>query len=146
MKDPNMGDTLLDTLQSCFVGRENQIKSVDLGNIFGLDCKLIQELIHTLRHEGYPICGDHDGYFYASCDADIEATAKWLLNMGWRIQETACAMLIAANLDRNAPYALADARFSLVCEDEYRHSTVTARRCVWDGTCETCPSSYRCNF
>ena len=107
MKDPNMGDTLLDTLQSCFVGRENQIKSVDLGNIFGLDSKLIQELVHTLRHEGYPICGDHDGYFYAECEADIEDTAKWLLNMGWRIQETACAMLIAANLDRNAPYALA---------------------------------------
>ena len=39
-----------------------------------------------------------------------------------------------------------DARFSLVREDDYRHSTVTARRCVWDGTRETCPSSYRCNY
>ena len=107
MNDPTKGDLLLYTLQTCFVGRDNQIKSADLACLFGLDSKLIQELIHTLRHEGYPICGDHDGYFYASCDADIEDTAKWLLTMGWRIQETACAMLIAANLDRNAPYALA---------------------------------------
>ena len=107
MKESNMGDTLLDTLQFYYVGRKKQIKSSDLARLFGLESKQIQELVHTLRLEGYPICGDHDGYFYASCNAEIEDTAKWLLNMGWRIQETACAMLIAANLDRNAPYALA---------------------------------------
>lgn len=31
-------------------------------------------------------------------------------------------------------------------EDDYRHSTISPRRCVWDGSCETCPSTFRCNF
>ncbi len=107
MNNPKKGDTLLETMSVFFVGRSNQIKSADLGRLFELEPKHIQELVHTLRREGHPICGDRDGYYYASCDADIERTARWLMMMGWKIQETACIMLAAAKLDRNAPYALA---------------------------------------
>ena len=107
MNIPKKGETLLETLSVYFVGRANQIKSGDLARLFELESKQIQELVHTLRHNGYPICGDRDGYFYASCNKDIEETARWLMFMGWKIQETACIMLCAAKLDRNAPYALA---------------------------------------
>jgi predicted DNA-binding transcriptional regulator YafY len=107
MNKPKKCDTLLETLSVYFVGRVNQVKSADLARLFELEPKQIQELVHTLRREGHPICGDRDGYYYASCDADIERTARWLMMMGWKIQETACIMLAAANLDRNAPCALA---------------------------------------
>ena len=54
-------ETLLETLSVYYVGRQNQIKSGDLARLFELESKQIQELVHTLRHEGYPICGDRDG-------------------------------------------------------------------------------------
>lgn len=61
MNIPKKGETLLETLSVYFVGRENQIKSGDLDRLFELESKQIQELVHTLRHEGHPICGDRDG-------------------------------------------------------------------------------------
>ena len=53
MNIPKKGETLLETLSVYFVGRENQIKSGDLARLFELESKQIQELVHTLRREGY---------------------------------------------------------------------------------------------
>lgn len=35
---------------------------------------------------------------------------------------------------------------TLLPEDDYRYSAVSPQRCVWDGSCETCPSAFLCNF
>ena len=35
---------------------------------------------------------------------------------------------------------------ALVPEDNYKYSAVSPQRCVWDGSCETCPSAFLCNF
>lgn len=46
---------------------------------------------------------------------------------------------------RHEPYEDVEAFVSLGQAEDYCYSTVTPKRCVWDGTCETCPSSYLCN-
>jgi hypothetical protein len=83
-------------------GIDRAVKTDELTCIFRVDGDTLHSMIHNLRMEGHPVCGDHNGYFYASCDDEIEHTARWLMQMGWRIQRTACAMLSAADLDRNA--------------------------------------------
>ena len=35
---------------------------------------------------------------------------------------------------------------ALVPVDDYKYSAVSPQRCVWDGSCETCPSAFLCNF
>ena len=35
---------------------------------------------------------------------------------------------------------------ALVPEDDYKYSAVSPQRCVWDDSCETCPSAFLCNF
>lgn len=35
---------------------------------------------------------------------------------------------------------------ALLTEDDYKYSVVSPQRCVWDGSCETCPSAFLCNF
>ena len=87
-------------------GPETAIKAAELAFVFRLEAKTVQAVIHRLRLEGVPICGDRGGYYYASCDSDIRRTAQWLMTVGSRIQNTACAMLCAAELDNGAADAL----------------------------------------
>ena len=100
-------------LKMFHTGMESAIKSSELAYIFGIEPETVQYLIHNLRLEGFPICGDFKGYFYASSDDDIRYTARWLMSMGARIQNTACAMLNGAKLDRGQT-ALLDSRWEAI--------------------------------
>ena len=35
---------------------------------------------------------------------------------------------------------------TLLPEDDYKYSAVSPQRCAWDGSCETCPNAFLCNF
>ncbi len=35
---------------------------------------------------------------------------------------------------------------SILPEDDYKYSSITPQRCVWDDSCESCPSAFLCNF
>lgn len=98
---------LLTILQEYHVGKKSVVKTDELSLILDVEPRDVHRIVHLLRHEGYPICGDGKGYFYAGCPEEIEATARWLMTMGWRIQNTACIMLVSTDLDNNATCALA---------------------------------------
>ena len=99
-------DLMLVLLRDFHNERSAAIRCDLLAALLDLEPRQVQRMVHKLRHEGHPICRDADGYYYASCPEDIECTARWLMTLGWCIQKTACAMLTAADLDRNASCAL----------------------------------------
>ncbi len=114
MQPMTVPERLVYVLRKYHTGESAAAKGENLASSFGVKPKQIQRVIHNLRYEGVPICGDHDGYFFASCAGDIEHTARFLITMGWQIQKTACAMLIQADLDHNAPAALAIMKEAIV--------------------------------
>lgn len=99
-------DLMLMLLREFHNERSAAIRGDKLAALLDLEPRQVQRLVHKLRHEGYPICREESGYYYASCPEDIECTARWLMTLGWCIQKTACAMLAAADLDHNASCAL----------------------------------------
>ena len=114
MAQKPVSDRFLAFLKKHHTGSEKAIKTDELADIYKLEPKTLQNMIHRLRLDGHPICGDQNGYFYASGPDDIKHTAKWLMNMGLQVQNTACAMLMAAQLDGSATNALNDMRRAIV--------------------------------
>jgi len=106
LKNMKKCDLMLVLLRDFHNERSAAIRCDRLAAVLDVEPRQVQRLVHKLRHEGHPICRDEDGYFYSSCPEDIESTARWLLTLGSYIQRTACAMLTAADLDRNASCAL----------------------------------------
>ena len=114
MAKKSVADRFLSYMKRYHTGSEKAIKTDELAEIYKLEPRTLQSMVHRLRLDGYPICGDQNGYFYASGPDDIKYTAKWLMNMGLQVQNTACAMLMAAQLDGSATNALNDMRRAIV--------------------------------
>ena len=114
MAKKSLTDRFLTFMKKHHTGSEKAIKTDELASIYEMEPRTVQSMIHRLRLDGHPICGDQNGYFYASGPDDIKYTAKWLMNMGLQVQNTACAMLMAAELDNSATNALNDMRRAIV--------------------------------
>ena len=69
---------ICDFLKDFHRGREKAICSKELQRIFSLDGRNIRRKISRLRQEGYPICSDETGYFYAARPAEVRATIAQL--------------------------------------------------------------------
>ena len=110
MSQKPVSDRFVAFLKKHHTGFEKAIKTDELSDIYKLEPKTVQSMIHRLRLDGHPICGDQNGYFYAGGPDDIRHTAKWLMNMGLQVQNTACAMLMAAELDKNTATVLNEMR------------------------------------
>ena len=102
MAKKSTSDRFLTFMKKHHTGSEKAIKTDELADIYKLEPRTLQSMIHRLRLDGYPI--------YASGPDDIKHTAKWLMNMGLQVQNTACAMLMAAEIDKNAAPALNEVR------------------------------------
>ena len=114
MAKKSTSDMFLNFMKKHHTGSDKAIKTDELADIYKLEPRTLQSMIHRLRLDGYPICGDQNGYFFASGPDDIKHTAKWLMNMGLQVQNTACAMLMAAEIDKNAAPALNEVRRVIV--------------------------------
>lgn len=52
-------------LRKNHIGKENAIHSKELEKLFLLDGRNIRRKISALRQDGFPICSDETGYYYA---------------------------------------------------------------------------------
>ena len=52
-------------LRKNHIGKENAIHSKELEKLFLLDGRSIRRKISALRQDGFPICSDETGYYYA---------------------------------------------------------------------------------
>lgn len=76
-------------------GREKAICSKELQRIFSLDGRNIRRKISKLRQEGYPICSDETGYYYADSQAEINATVGRLNGLVASVSNARTGLLYA---------------------------------------------------
>ena len=77
-------------------GREKAIYSRELQCIFSLDGRNIRRKISKLRQEGYPICSDENGYYYADTQAEINGTVGRLNGLVTSISNARTGLLFAS--------------------------------------------------
>ena len=70
----NKKNEICEYLREFHRGREKAVFSRELQHIFKLDGRNIRRNIARLRQEGYPICSDENGYFYAGSQTEINNT------------------------------------------------------------------------
>lgn len=58
-------------LRKNHIGKENAIHSKELEKLFLLDGRNIRRKISALRQDGFPICSDETGYYYADNQKEI---------------------------------------------------------------------------
>ena len=61
-------------LRQNHIGKENAIHSKELEKLFMLDGRNIRRKISALRQDGFPICSDETGYYYADNQKEINHT------------------------------------------------------------------------
>ena len=82
-------------LKDFHTGREKAICSKELQRIFSLDGRNIRRKISKLRQEGYPICSDETGYYYADSQAEINATVGRLNGLVTSVSNAKTGLLYA---------------------------------------------------
>ena len=60
------------------VGKKRAVHCSELGRLMKISGRSIRRRIAALRRNGYPICSDECGYFYADTDDEVDRTAKRL--------------------------------------------------------------------
>lgn len=61
-------------LRKNHIGKGNAIHSKKLEKLFMLDGRNIRRKISSLRQDGFPICSDESGYYYADNQKEINNT------------------------------------------------------------------------
>ncbi|MFT9078059.1 hypothetical protein [Ethanoligenens sp.] len=71
-------DRVLAFLKEYHVGFGNEIASRELERSLHIKGQTLREIVNSLRCNGYPICSNQNGYFYASALMDVQKTINQL--------------------------------------------------------------------
>lgn len=85
-------------LKKHHTGKDKAIYSRELERIFSLDGRTLRRKISSLRQDGFPICSDETGYYYAETQAEINETVCRLNALVLRISNARTGMLYASVL------------------------------------------------
>ena len=85
-------------LKKYHVGRDNAVHCNELEKMFGVDRRTVQRSINLLRREGFAICSDRNGYYYAETQTEIDATIKRLNSQVQNMSTARNGMLYASIL------------------------------------------------
>ena len=83
-------------LKKHHTGKTNAVHSNELEKLFDMTGRNIRYVVNHLRKEGFPICSDEDGYYYAETQAEINATVKRLNEFLTRVSNARTGMLYAS--------------------------------------------------
>ncbi len=86
-------------LQRHHKGKENAIHSKEIEKLFGISNRTVREYVTKLRKEGYPICSDNTGYYYANTQEEINETIKRLNEFITRVSNARTGMLYASVIE-----------------------------------------------
>ena len=84
------------------IGKENAIHSKELEKLFLLDGRNIRRKISALRQDGFPICSDETGYYYADNQKEINTTVCRLNELVTKVSNARTGLLFASILGENA--------------------------------------------
>ena len=82
-------------------GKEKAIYSRELQRLFSLDGRNLRRKINALRKDGFPLCSDEKGYYYAANQEEINATICRLNALVTRISNARTGMLYASVMDED---------------------------------------------
>lgn len=87
-------------LRKHHTGRSNAVYSRELERLFSLDGRTLRRKISSLRRDGFPICSDETGYYYAETQEEINNTVCRLNSLVLRISNARTGMLYASVLSK----------------------------------------------
>lgn len=86
-------------LKKHHTGKAHAVHSRELERLFSLNGRTLRRKISRLRQDGYPICSDENGYYYAKSQSEINATACRLNMLVTNISNARTGMLHASLVD-----------------------------------------------
>ena len=87
-------------LRQNHIGKEKAIHSKDLEKLFMLDGRNIRRKISALRQDGFPICSDETGYYYADNQKEINHTVCRLNELVTKVSNARTGLLFASVLSK----------------------------------------------
>lgn len=88
-------------LRKNHIGKGNAIHSKELEKLFLLDGRNIRRKISALRQDGFPICSDETGYYYADNQKEINTTVCQLNELVTKVSNARTGLLFASILGEN---------------------------------------------
>lgn len=85
-------------LKKHHTGRDKAVSSRELERLFSLEGRTLRRKINHLRQDGYPICSDETGYYYAETQQEINATVCRLNGLVTQISNARTGLLYASVL------------------------------------------------
>lgn len=85
-------------LKKHHTGKAKAVFSHELERLFSLDGRTLRRKISSLRRDGFPICSDETGYYYAETQEEINNTVCRLNSLVLRISNARTGMLYASVL------------------------------------------------
>ena len=82
-------------LKNSHTGKSRAIHSRDLQRLFSIDGRTLRRKISALRQDGYPICSDETGYYYADNQMEINNTVCRLNGLVTQISNARTGLLFA---------------------------------------------------
>ncbi len=76
-------------------GKSKAIYSKEIESIFCIGGRSLRRIISLLRQDGYPICSDETGYYYAKTQKEINETVGRLSGLSHKISVARNGMLSA---------------------------------------------------
>jgi len=88
--------TICAYLKEHHTGKSRAILSRDLQRLFSIDGRNLRRKISALRQDGYPICSDESGYYYADNQKEINQTVYRLNGMLTKVSNARTGLLHAS--------------------------------------------------
>ena len=89
-------EEICEYLEKFHKGKEKAVFSRELQHIFRLDGRNIRRNVARLRRDGYPICSDENGYYYAGSQTEINQTVGRLNGLVTAVSNARTGLLYAA--------------------------------------------------
>ena len=99
----NKKNAICNYLRIYHIGRRNAVHSRALEDMFELDGRNIRRKISALRQDGFPICSDESGYYYADNQEEINNTVGRLNELVTKVSNARTGLLFASVMDVGEP-------------------------------------------
>lgn len=92
------GTAICNYLKKNHTGKANAAHSKELERLFDLNGRNLRRKISALRQNGYPICSDECGYYYADNQKEINATVSRLNELVLKISNARTGLMYSSVL------------------------------------------------
>lgn len=96
-------------------GKAKAVFSRELERLFSIDGRNLRRKIHSLRKDGYPICSDESGYYYAETQQEINDTIFRLNELVTKVSNARTGLLYSSVLEPSE--VIVEVNLNLISEE-----------------------------